>query len=220
MAKFNNFRHVWLDTETSGFMPDGEIIEIAMIITDKDHLEHGRLNLLIKPNTDYWSVEAEAVHKITRESLDENGMDYQAALTEIKLFLEKNDICRENKAMPCGQNVNFDLEFLKAFMGREYWSYFGYHTIDTMHTAKFVNDVMIKTFGFQSAPFLKDEKPSASLDAQRDYFGISKEGNHRAIKDVEDTLECYKGTLDAVSASFKAKSVLNKLKGVLKDLLD
>jgi DNA polymerase III epsilon subunit-like protein len=236
MAKKQPFRHVWMDTETSDWMNNGGVvIEIAAIVTDGDHHILDRMEILLKmPEGASWSDGAEAVHGISREKLEADGMDRLAGLQKFKDFLKEYGIGYNgddaegksiyNRAMPCGQNIKFDLEFIEAFFGElgdaSFGNHFGYHTIDTMHTGKFINDTFMKMNGYLGAIFKLNGKPSVSLEAQRMVFGLQLDGAHRALKDVEDTIEVYKKTQEVLIKRIERSYQHDKLLSQARDVID
>lgn len=223
------FRHVWMDTETSGWFKDGGVlIELAAVVCDKDHNVLDRFEVLVKlPEGAHWDDGAEQTHGITRERLAAEGEDRDEARTRFMTWLHaygigpQGDGQSPNRAMPCGQNIQFDLEFIRAFVGDDFGTHFGYHSIDTMHVAKFVNDTLIKMHGYNGAAFKVAGKPSASLLALRSTFGMMQEGAHRALKDVEDTLEVYKRTqgvlIQRMERGYQYKTLISALSQVADD---
>jgi len=227
MVKKQPFRHVWMDTETSDWADNGGVvIEIAVIITDKDHNILDRHEVLLKMlEGASWSQEAEDTHGISRKKLETDGVDRLEGLQKLTGFLREYGIGYNgddakgksiyNRAMPCGQNVKFDLDYIKRFFEENgdarFGEMFGYHNIDTMHTGKFVNDMFMKMYGYTGAVFTLGGKPSVSLKAQRARFGIEADGSHRAMKDVEDTIEVYQKTQDVLIKRIERSYAHDKL---------
>lgn len=162
---------IWLDIETTGLNPEQhEIIEFAAHRTT-DGVE---CRIKIKPE------HPETAHPQALEVTgytDEKWADaipLKEALERIAAFAKGCDA----RPMSAGQNVNFDLGFLKAAFKAHGIKYpFHYHSVDTM------------TLAHEHLRLLGQK--SISLDAVCDTLGISNEGAHTALADVRRTKAVY-----------------------------
>ena len=83
--------------------------------------------------------------------------------------------------IPCGMNIKgFDLPIAQRMT-----KLYGKKKEDTIlfNTFKIIDLLDIIFLWFENSNELTNHK----LDTLRDYFGLSKDGSHRAMKDVEDT---------------------------------
>ena len=155
---------VVLDLETSGVDPKrDDIIEVAMIRYENGK-EVARYDDLIK--IDYKLKEIiTIITGITDKDLEENGKDQEDVFNEINRVIEGAYIVAHNSA--------FDVGFLRA-KGIDLENILG--TIDTIPLAQ----------------ILMSEAPSYSLESLTDDLGISHKNKHRAMGDVEATLDLLK----------------------------
>ncbi|WP_434778406.1 oligoribonuclease [Neisseria sp. Ec49-e6-T10] len=161
---------VWLDMEMTGLNPDTDkIIEVAMIITDKD------LNILaqspvyvvhqsddILNNMDAWNTATHTrtglVEKVKASTYSEN--DVETALIE---FMQQ--WVPERMAPMCGNTIHQDRRFMVRWMPK-LEQYFHYRNID-VSTLK---------------ELAKRWKPEICK-------GISKKGAHQALDDIIESIE-------------------------------
>jgi oligoribonuclease (3'-5' exoribonuclease) len=114
---------------------------------------------------------------------DPRTMTYSSAKTAIEAFLIKNKIKgRKRSFRPCGQNIEFDIKFIKALLiEHETWDkYIHYRKLDNLDIITFLQDI-----GF----FPND---IGNLESQVEYLGLPKGLAHNAKEDVKMTVEVYK----------------------------
>ena len=161
---------VWLDMEMTGLNPDTDkIIEVAMIITDKDlnvlaqsevyviHQSDDTLN-----NMDAWNTSTHTrtglVEKVKTSILTEKD-------TEEALIQFMKEWVPQNTAPMCGNTIHQDRRFMAKWMP-ELEQYFHYRNID-VSTLK---------------ELAKRWKPEILK-------GVVKKGSHQALDDIIESIE-------------------------------
>jgi len=154
---------VILDLETSGIDPkQNDIIEVAMIRYENGK-EVARYDDLIK--IDYKLPEIiTIITGITDKDLEENGKEEDDVFAEVEKVLKG--------AYIVGHNINFDIGFLRE-KGIEM-------------------DVLGQIDTIPIAQILIPEAASYSLESLSDDLKIGHENSHRAMADVEATLDLFK----------------------------
>ena len=168
-----------IDCETSGMTfgddpsKDYQMVSVALIVSDTTtYQELDSLYLEIKWNGESkWEPKAESIHGLTKEYLEENGVDEEEALADILEFLDKHfDL---TKAITlCGHNAaNFDKPFLKSLLRRfEVDLKFSHRTIDTFSVG------LIAVNAFDS-------------DELFDNMGFPPRKEHNALEDIRLSLK-------------------------------
>lgn len=174
-----------LDSETSGLSfnsddpsYDSELdncyqaLSWGLIVLESDtYKEVDKMYIEIKYDDNFiWSDKAAAVHGLTKEYLDKNGVDECEAVVQIANFIIKfwgpdNAICL------LGHNVYFDKCFLRRMMRR--------HGIDLRFGNRLIDTNSIGAALIQS--FTSDEL----------FFkmGLPERTMHNALEDIEYTVE-------------------------------
>lgn len=154
---------VILDLETSGIDPKkNDIIEVAMIRYENGK-EVARYDDLIK--IDYELPEIiTIITGITDADLKEKGKDRTAVFAEVQKVIKG--------AYIVGHNINFDVSFLRE------------KGID-LDVPGYIDTIPI-------AQILMPDHASYSLESLTDDLNISHENSHRAMADVEATLDLFK----------------------------
>jgi DNA polymerase-3 subunit epsilon/ATP-dependent DNA helicase DinG len=154
---------VVLDLETSGTDPKrDDIIEVAMIRYEEGK-EVKRYDDLIKIDYELPKI-ISIITGITDQDLETDGQDRDEVFAEIEEVLKG--------AYLIAHNIKFDSGFLQA------------KGID-MDTLGFIDTIPL-------AQIFLPEAPSYSLEALSDDLGITHVNKHRAMGDVEATLDLFK----------------------------
>jgi DNA polymerase-3 subunit epsilon/ATP-dependent DNA helicase DinG len=162
---------VILDLETSGTDPKkNDIIEVA-IVRYENGKEVARYSDLIKLDYDLPKI-ITVITTITDKDLQEKGKDKKAVFREIEKMLKG--------AYLIGHNINFDASFLQA--KKVELDILGY--IDTIPLAQ----------------ILFPQAVSYSLESLSDDLEIEHVNKHRAMGDVEATLELFRILCDKIDA--------------------
>lgn len=218
----NNLNYVSVDSETGGLVVGkNEVIEIAAQAYNGLTLEPfpvemgGQFSSLMKPlNFDNLDQQALDVNGITREEL-EKAPDQAIVWRQFVDWLKKWNVSANKSKygapIAIGKNVRyFDIPFFKELCRL--------HCPKKEKTVMFHERIQLDLedfihHWFRESNELEDEK----LDTLRDYFGISRVGAHRGLKDVLDTgtlvtkfLKMYQAILKHTKAD---GTPLLKLKG-------
>jgi len=180
---------ICFDFETGGIdINKTSPVEIAAKAYNSYTLEpypDGEFNSLCRPtDMSLVSDEALAVNKIKREDIEKAtpiNLVWQEFVTFVNRFNPKKN--KWDAPIPCGHNiVDFDLPILNRINAEH-----GPKKADTIlfNTYKRIDlrDILFTWFENSKEP------ANFKLDTLRDYFGISKDGSHRAMKDVVDTAD-------------------------------
>lgn len=191
-----NQKILWFDTETTGLdHQKNDIIQFAAIVEiDKKVVDE--IQLKLQP-VSYENISQEAlnVHGYGIDKL-KTFMDYQQAYREINNFLSKyiDRYDKTDKFLSAGQNVRFDIDFLRSFFiknGDNYFgSFFDYHFLDLQAiTAIMIRNDLLNTktyklvdvaeaigFSFNAHDALEDIKMTRKiyLEMEKKLLGANK----------------------------------------------
>jgi hypothetical protein len=115
--------------------------------------------------------------------IDPQTLTYDEGCVKLTLLLEKHKIKGKRiHYRPCGQNIEFDINFIKnQLISEQTWSkYVNNKPLDTLRVLTFLQDI-----GFLPTDLGK-------LESLVDFFKISKGTAHTAKDDVKMTIEVYK----------------------------
>lgn len=163
---------VVFDIETTGLDSfENEIIEIGALKV-KDSKVVDSFDHLIKPNHPISDFITDLTG-ITNEMV-ENAESIEEVLEQFINFIGDNILM--------GHNVNFDINFVYD------------------HAEKYNNHILNNDFvdTLRLARKLLPEMPHHRLSDLADYYNIDKTGHHRALKDVEMTLEVYNHLVEEI----------------------
>lgn len=163
-----------LDTETGGLDCERDaLVSVALYDTHTNE----SLHLLVKPVDGLLlTSEAERVHGITREKLEEKGILEAEACSQVESWMQ----AKRTKEW-CGHNPSFDAGFVNAAMKRNWKKYrVPYRAIDLgslAYLADKINAIRL--------PLGRDGVPSRSLDSVLQAVGKSRAGMaHDALQDA------------------------------------
>jgi len=193
---------LWLDWETSGaafdlpypaqFMPGMfQGVQLGMVVADNEDFEEvDAIKINIKFDPSYqWQDAAQKIHGLSREFLEENGVDAEEAVAQIIEFITKHfgdDVIYYGEGKPDktrtitfgGHNLGFDIAALQALLKRFNFAVSEHHVrLDT------------SSIGFLAVGIYKSGKLF-------EHFGAEKRGDHDALDDTRQSL--------AVAAGVKA----------------
>lgn len=177
-----------MDCETFGLNPiKNPLATVYMSVYTEEDVFIEDLSLKVKPdNIDGFIIqhETEKIHGINWEKHinDPETINYSTAQKIIISFFDKFKIPRAKKSLrPAGQNVAFDINYLKnSIFTPELWDKYIHHRyIDTLVILNFMQDV--------------DMVPSdlGSLTSLVEYFNIKMGEAHNAKEDVKMTVQVY-----------------------------
>lgn len=186
-------KYIAIDCETGGFLKHyPSLLTVFFLALDEDLNPVDELDLAIKSADDTYVVTAQAlqVNKIDLIEHDKIAITEKEARIKARQFLGKLNPQGKNKLIPIGQNVHFDLEFLKADftlnLKDTLSKYVSHRILDTMHIAKFL----------QLIGKLPDGR--CNLDTLIEHYGvkIDEKDRHTARGDVLATVNVLKGMIN------------------------
>lgn len=197
---------LWLDWETSGAAfdlayPDQFVpgmfqgIQLGLVVADNENFEEvDAIRVNIKFDQSYkWQDEAQKIHGLSREWLEENGVDAEEAVVEIIEFITKyfgSDVIFYGEGKPdktrsiCfgGHNLGFDIAALQALLARFNFKVVEHHVrLDT------------SSIGFLAVGIYKSGKLF-------EHFGAEKRGDHDALDDTRQSLAVAAGVKALIKA--------------------
>ena len=189
-----------LDCETTGLDPlKNEVIELSikrmsdgaqktwfMRPKRTDSIDHGALRI------NHHNLD-DLLHK-TKEG-KEKYKDQSETLVEIEEWLNEDGASFRNR-VPMGQNVQFDVQFLRQLWATNDSSDtfpFGHHSLDTMQIQ----------FAIDYAKDKNNMKDSYSLASLIKSAGIKNEKAHSADADVRATAELFLAQMSELAVVFK-----------------
>ena len=180
MALLNKL--VWIDIESTGLDPKrNDIIQLGFIIEIDNKIVH-KEKFNLQP-FDYSTIEPKALetNHLTIEQIktfEQPQVIYKKLVNILGTYVNKYD--RNDKFIPCGYNVNFDIGFLREFFlknGDKYFgSWFDYHYLDGMALV-----FLMRYLG-------KLKLENYRLETSAKHYGI-KINAHDALSDIEATRE-------------------------------
>lgn len=156
-----NEDYVVVDLETTGLDPKKDTItEIAVLKITKDEISDSFVRYIRDVKIPKNIVKLTG---ITEELLEKEGVKLHDALHGLTVFIgQRPVVCH---------NADFDISFLKEALQKENINYQFNEIFDTLKASRLL---------------AKDVK-SYRLGALAEYFGISQDGRHEALKDTETT---------------------------------
>jgi DNA polymerase III alpha subunit (gram-positive type) len=181
------------DTETGGLEPGvHSLLTAYFCVLDSETWEMiDELDLKMKPEDGKYNVQPKAmeINGIDLDEHDKVAITYKEAASELKKFLIKNKIKgKRTHYMPLGQNIAFDLNFLKAYILtddelRKLGVYYG--AMDTKNIVDF-----LKLIG------IFPDYMKTNLGAIVEHLGLPKRNAHEAKDDVLMTVDVFKALVD------------------------
>lgn len=182
--------YLWNDTETTGTNEAKHELLTAYFAIYNENLEFvDELDLMLKPD------DADKVILYEKEAFEVTGIvledhlknphtiTYSEGIKKLNIFLSKHKIPHKRKHYRfSGQNVEFDVKFLKQHLGdEEGWEKLMHHgNIDTFRICSFLQD----------CDFLPMD--IGNLGSLVEYFGLPMLQAHTAKDDVIMTIAVYK----------------------------
>lgn len=187
---------LWIDTETTGIDPTkNEILTVAGIV-EIDGQVMEEFNFQFRPTrTEHIEPKALEVNKLKLEDVMKFPppiVAYRSMVAIFGKYVDKFD--RNDKFIIGGQNVRFDIDFLKRLwesQGDVYFgSWCGYHTLDTMTMA-----MTLKYLGWLKTDNFK-------LESIAKAFGIEFQA-HDALEDIRTSRKVALAMLDIIRTGNK-----------------
>lgn len=196
------------DLETDGADPDScSPVQIAAVIVDPIKLEvipNSEFNITLKPeklldNESYAYEDSDVldfhskVRGCAKEDILNSWKEYPNQKNSWERFVSYLDLYHSRSTkkscfsapIACGYNINrFDLKIINR-LSKKYNNLNKEGATSLFYPRDMVDVMNVVFYWFEG----NDELKNFTLDNLRDYFGISKEGAHDALKDVKDTAE-------------------------------
>jgi len=172
---------LFIDTETGGTDPASHsLLSLALVIW-KELEVRASIEILVD----------DGVFNVTERALEINGINLSEhkkkavssalALQQFDEFLDIH-FSRDEKIILGGHNINFDVNFLNAFLTRNGYSF------QQRFSHRFVDTSSILFYLYLTGKIKR--KLTASQDAF-DYFGITVAGRHTALGDAFATAQLF-----------------------------
>lgn len=172
---------------------------------NKDFQLIDELDLQLKSKNPEQMVASPEALKVTGINLEEHLNDPQTVTYEkgqelLLKMLKRNKLPRKRRSFrPCGQNIEFDINFIKKqLISPEEWGkHIHYNTIDTLRILTFLQDTGIL--------------PSrlGKLESMVQYFNIPMGIAHNAKEDIRMTVDVYKAMRQMIISSKQNMSGVN-----------
>jgi DNA polymerase III epsilon subunit-like protein len=193
-------KYLFVDTETTGLCDNPKasfkiidawprLVSIAWIVCDDDKKVHSIEKFIAKTNG--WTIPAEAtaVHGITNEQANTEGIDIADILKEFIIAMSNCDYV-------IGHNIRFDRRVIAAELHRCFPTkmydeiFYGMRYRDTMHVSR--EFCAIPYAAKPGKPASKGWKfPTLSEMHEKLYNGEVYENAHNASADIRATIKCY-----------------------------
>ena len=172
---------LFIDTETGGIDPASHSLLSLALVVWKELEVRASIEILVN----------DGVLNVTEKALEINGINLSEhkkkavspvlALQQVDQFLDLH-FSRDEKIILGGHNINFDVNFLNAFLTRN-----GYN-FQQRFSHRFVDTSSILFYLYLTGKIKR--KLTASQDAF-DYFGITVPGRHTALGDAFATAQLF-----------------------------
>ena len=183
-------RFAFIDTETGGTIPTKHtLLSIGIVIWDQEQGVLDQKEFFIKSSRYVVTKEAQRINKFNKLEHNRIAQDPKHVIDELLSFL----YCYfpTNSYIPiAGQNVQFDVNFLKVFFkknGRSFNQYFSHRIMDMYSVYKTLILGGVIPINLDS---------SAEVFS---YFKIKVSKRHDALSDCIATVELYEKMLDLIA---------------------
>jgi len=187
---------LFIDTETGGIDPASHSLLSLALVVWKELEVRASIEILVN----------DGVLNVTEKALEINGINLGEhkkkavspvlALQQFDQFLDIH-FSRDEKIILGGHNINFDVNFLNAFLTRN-----GYN-FQQRFSHRFVDTSSILFYLYLTGKIKR--KLTASQDAF-DYFGITVPGRHTALGDVFATAQLFSKLVSILYRESKGRS--------------
>jgi len=193
--------YFFLDTETGGLTKEVSLLTLDGTLTDMDLNVVDTISLKIKPDDGLYKVYARAleVNKINLAEHNSGAIPMSQAQKQFESWASKwsGTKCDTNMTFcsptveiyPVGQNVTFDIDFIKLDLLPNWGSYFSRRIIDLQCIALFL----------KQADYIPKQQ-RVSLTEMTKYFNIpiEEEKMHNSAVDVAASIEIFRNYLRLV----------------------
>lgn len=192
MKNISNERFAFIDTETGGVIPGKHsLLSIGIVVWDLSEGIIAQKEFYIKSKRYIVTKEAQRINKFDRVKHNKVAEEPSVVIEKLLSFLY--EYFPQNTFIPlAGHNVQFDINFLKAFLkkqNRSYNQYFSHRAIDTYSVYK----TLILSH-------LISENINSSHDAFS-YFNIKVDQRHNALSDCIATVKLYENMIQLIKSN-------------------
>lgn len=168
-------KYLIIDTETGGTKPAvHSLLQWYGVVTNELLTPGAWVDLRIKHDPYIVTAKALEINRIDLVKHHVVAMATADARSRLRHFLETE--ATQGKLRVVGWNVNFDIEFSKAFLGEDLWGdYCDYHVMD------------VQSYAHGLARRGRIPLEAKGLKAHAKLFDIDASGHHEAGADVEMT---------------------------------
>ena len=187
---------LFIDTETGGIDPASHSLLSLALVVWKELEVRASIEILVN----------DGVLNVTEKALEINGINLSEhkkkavspvlALQQVDQFLDLH-FSRDEKIILGGHNINFDVNFLNAFLTRN-----GYN-FQQRFSHRFVDTSSILFYLYLTGKMKR--KLTASQDAF-DYFGITVPGRHTSLGDAVATAQLFSKLVSILYRDPKSRS--------------
>jgi DNA polymerase-3 subunit epsilon len=182
---------IYFDTETTGLNEKiHDIVQISFLIEIDGDIKQ-QCDLKCQPfSYENITQEALSIQEVTIEELRERQKPEEMYKEIIEIFSNYIDkYNREDKFYPAGQNVSFDMRFLRAFFEKNKDNYFG------SFINRFYIDLAAIVRLLKYANFINPE--NSKLETIAKYFNIEHDA-HNAFSDIIVTRKILKEIISKI----------------------
>jgi DNA polymerase III epsilon subunit-like protein len=191
---------LFIDTETGGMDPKTHSLLSLGLVVWKEMEIGASLEILINDGILHVTEAALEINGIQLEEHKEKAVTPFVALQQFDRFL-KEHFEEDEKIVLGGHTINFDVNFLNAFLainGYNFYQRFSHRHVDT---------ASILFYLYLTGKIKR--KITSSQDAF-DYFGISVQGRHTALGDALATAQLFSKLVSILYRDPKGKSTVQK----------
>lgn len=191
---------LFIDTETGGIDPASHSLLSLALVVWKELEVRASIEILVN----------DGVLNVTEKALEINGINLSEhkkkavspalALQQFDQFLDIH-FSRDEKIILGGHNINFDVNFLNAFLTRSGYDF------QQRFSHRFVDTSSILFYLYLTGKIKR--KLTASQDAF-DYFGITVSGRHTALGDAFATAQLFSKLVNILYREAKGRSSQSK----------
>jgi DNA polymerase-3 subunit epsilon len=172
---------LFIDTETGGTDPASNSLLSLGLVVWKELEIRASLEILIDDGILNVTEKALEINRIDLEEHRKRAVSPAVAIRQMDKFINSH-FPKDEKIVLGGHNVNFDVNFLNAFLSRN-----GYN-VQQRFSHRYVDTSAILFYLFLTGKIKR--KLTASQDAL-DYFGIAVQGRHTAMGDAVATAQLF-----------------------------